>query len=130
MPIRCRNPLLLSLLLALALPLATIATTGCAGATVSKDTGVDGKTRIVIYGSGKCGICTNFRAQLDRRQRSYEWHDILLSNDDRMAMIKLVQAARPGGGGFRYPVVKYGARTLVSPTWPQFKALLDAADRT
>ncbi len=125
------RPLLFAVSAALAILalLASAGLAGCGGSQVEDGTRTaDGKLRIVMYGSSRCGICAHFRRHLDKRSRAYEWHDVLRSREDRKTMVTLARAVRPNKVRIRFPVIVYGGKTLVSPTWTQFSALLDRPD--
>ena len=83
---------------------------------------------LILYGSSHCGICESFRRNLAVRQRGYEFRDIKKSEADHEAMWALARKAKPGQSSVRLPIVVYGDDVLVSPTWRELEAKLDAAE--
>ncbi len=122
--------------LQLSLPLRTLAaalaaitlTLGCGAPDVAdseSSTQPSAAPTIHLYGRDTCGICVGFRSRLNKRGRAYVWHDVG-SQSEGQAMWALVQRARPGSQGVRFPVIQYGKEILVSPTWEEFQPRLDA----
>ncbi|MCO4762981.1 MAG: hypothetical protein KC502_15805 [Myxococcales bacterium] len=96
--------------------------TGFEGArTHAKSAEANTHLQIVMYGSGRCGICKGFRARMERDGIRYTWVDILQDSRGRRTMWRLVQKAKPGARSVRFPVMTLGKRILVSPRYSDFE---------
>ncbi len=106
-------------------PDGRMATTPARPTPVPRPTAVSRPERahraIVVYGSGRCGICKGFRARMARAGIRYTWVDINHDPQGRRAMWRLVQQAKPGARSVRFPVITLGRRTLVSPRYADFE---------